>query len=199
MELSLIAPPDSPCSLPDEGQMKCYEAAFSLLPAQGKVVELGTFLGYSACVMGALSKGLSKQIVVEAIDTFHGTGEAGWSQFANSLSTGSTEAICRENIKRNELSNIVRVVNSDITQAASLYEDESVDFVFVDASHYYEPVRNDLWLWYPKVKKGGLMGGHDYFEKGDVKKAVDEFLKIINPQIENFQLFETSFLFTKKA
>lgn len=199
MELNLITPENSPCGLPDEGQLKCYETVFSVLPTNAKAVELGTFLGYSACVMGALVKGLNKQIVIEAIDTFGGTGEAEWSQFARNQPGGSTEDICRQNIQRNGLSNFVRVINQDITKAASQYSDESLDFVFVDASHDYESVRNDLWTWYPKVKKGGLMAGHDYSENClGVKLAVDQFLNIISPQIENFQVMKTTFLFRKK-
>jgi predicted O-methyltransferase YrrM len=58
--------------------------------------------------------------------------------------------------------------------------DESLDFVYIDADHTYESVKKDLSLWIPKVRKGGVVMGHDYFDgeyKGfnfGVKKAVDE-------------------------
>ena len=50
-----------------------------------------------------------------------------------------------------------------------------LDFVFIDASHKYEMVKADIEAWYPKVKSGGILGGHDYCtaEPG-VMKAVDE-------------------------
>ena len=65
--------------------------------------------------------------------------------------------------------------------AEPLFEDESLDFVFIDAGHRYKSVKLDLDLWEPKVKKGGLLVGHDYDGRRDkkgtwgVKKAVDEY------------------------
>jgi len=64
---------------------------------------------------------------------------------------------------------------------ASLFEDESFDFVFIDACHYYEYVKADIEAWAPKVRQGGIVSGHDYNSwrerKGPygVKKAVDEY------------------------
>ncbi len=58
------------------------------------------------------------------------------------------------------------------------FDDESIDFLFLDASHQYEDVMADLSKWWPKIKKGGYLAGHDYYnnpEWGGVKKAVDEF------------------------
>ena len=75
--------------------------------------------------------------------------------------------------------------------AANLFQDGTLDFVYIDASHDYENVKIDLQTWYPKVKPGGVFAGHDYldgtihFNDGEgkyagaahygVKRAVDEF------------------------
>ncbi len=48
------------------------------------------------------------------------------------------------------------------TQAASLFEDNSLDFVYIDGNHAYEWVKEDIQTWWPKLKKGGLFAGHDY-------------------------------------
>jgi predicted O-methyltransferase YrrM len=47
-------------------------------------------------------------------------------------------------------------------EAAATYEDSSLDFVFIDADHSYESVREDIIAWWPKVKAGGIISGHDY-------------------------------------
>lgn len=47
-------------------------------------------------------------------------------------------------------------------EAAGLVPDASQDFVFIDADHRYEAVLEDIALWRPKVKPGGLLCGHDY-------------------------------------
>jgi len=60
--------------------------------------------------------------------------------------------------------------------ASKLYTDNSIDFIYIDASHDYENVKNDLIHWYPKVKIGGVIAGHDYYRE-EVKRAVDEFFK----------------------
>jgi len=57
------------------------------------------------------------------------------------------------------------------------FADNSLDFVYVDGNHAYDFVRRDMEFYYPKIKKGGLLAGHDYDIKS-VKKAVDEFAKI---------------------
>ncbi len=52
-----------------------------------------------------------------------------------------------------------------------------VDFVFVDGDHRYEWVSSDLAFYWPKVRAGGVLCGHDYVNTGDcqVARAVDEF------------------------
>lgn len=50
----------------------------------------------------------------------------------------------------------------------------TLDFIFIDGDHTYESVCRDLKLYYPKMKKGAIFGGHDYSLKS-VRMAVDNF------------------------
>lgn len=43
-----------------------------------------------------------------------------------------------------------------------LFKDESLDFIYIDGNHKYDYVVEDINLWFPKVKRGGLVMGHDY-------------------------------------
>ncbi len=63
-------------------------------------------------------------------------------------------------------------------EAVKDFEDESCDIVFLDMDHIYEGIKLDIELWLPKVKRGGILAGHDYICEGypDVKIAVDELL-----------------------
>lgn len=63
-------------------------------------------------------------------------------------------------------------------EAVDIFDDESLDFVYIDGNHQYRFVMEDMTLYYPKVKKGGLFSGHDYVPKpGRVFEAVNKFCK----------------------
>ena len=47
-------------------------------------------------------------------------------------------------------------------EAVKKFADESLDFIFIDAEHTYEGVKEDLNAWYSKIKQGGLISGHDF-------------------------------------
>lgn len=60
------------------------------------------------------------------------------------------------------------------------FEDESLDFIFIDGLHSYEQVLKDCENYYPKIKKGGLFSGHDYRVIDSVNRAVNEFADKVN-------------------
>jgi hypothetical protein len=73
-------------------------------------------------------------------------------------------------------------------EAASSFEPESLDWVYVNGDHTYEGVKTDLEAYYPLLKRGGLLAGDDYglvdrWNWG-VTPAVDEFAH--NGQLQTF-------------
>jgi len=42
------------------------------------------------------------------------------------------------------------------------FEDVGYDFVYIDGNHDYDCVKQDIELYYPKVRSGGILGGHDF-------------------------------------
>jgi hypothetical protein len=83
-------------------------------------------------------------------------------------------------------SSIIWRLRSD--EAVHLFADQCLDFIYIDGSHVYEDVSQDLRIWYPKVKPGGLFCGHDYSGNcPGVVRAVDQFLRFNNL---NFSLTE---------
>jgi hypothetical protein len=61
-------------------------------------------------------------------------------------------------------------------EAAKLYPNASLDFVFLDAAHDYDNFRSDVIAWLPKVKPGGWIGGHDYTWNEGIRRACNEML-----------------------
>ena len=47
-------------------------------------------------------------------------------------------------------------------QAAKMFDDGSLDFVYLDGNHAPEAIREDMAAWLPKVKKGGIFCGDDF-------------------------------------
>jgi len=70
-----------------------------------------------------------------------------------------------------------RLIRKSSVEAANDFKAGSLDFVFIDANHTYESVKQDIEAWFPKVRKGGVISGHDYcvYQDFGVIQAVDEF------------------------
>mgnify|MGYP006279385369 CR=1 FL=1 len=87
---------------------------------------------------------------------------------------GAYRAVVKIASEHGKRGQVIRAFSKD---AARQFEAHSLDYVFIDAEHTYEGVREDILCWLPKVKKGGWIGGHDYGNHPKfpgVKKAVDE-------------------------
>ena len=82
-----------------------------------------------------------------------------------------------------------QVFASASVEQAEQWADEVMDFVFIDADHFYESVKADLRAWWPKVRVGGIAAGHDYNGMGDrrkgwgVKRAVTDFFEVLKLEV----------------
>lgn len=71
----------------------------------------------------------------------------------------------------------VTIERTTSLDAAAHYENEYFDFIYIDGNHTYKHCKNDLNVWWGKVKRGGILSGHDYINIRDfgVIQAVEEF------------------------
>ena len=67
------------------------------------------------------------------------------------------------------------MVRAKSEAASHMFEDNSLDFVYIDANHAYDYVAQDINLWYPKVKPGGYISGHDYLSYIDYNNPNENF------------------------
>lgn len=54
------------------------------------------------------------------------------------------------------------------TDAAKDFHKESIDYVYIDARHDYCGVKADIEHYWPIVKPGGIIAGHDYNENSEI-------------------------------
>jgi hypothetical protein len=86
--------------------------------------------------------------------------------------------------------NNVEIHKTDSVESANLFEDEYFDFIYIDTDHSYETTKAELNAFSKKIKSGGFISGHDYFQVGisngfsyGVMSAVHEFVVINNWQL----------------
>jgi hypothetical protein len=92
-----------------------------------------------------------------------------------------------------DLATIIRKTSMD---AVKDFRNRSLDFVYIDGNHHFLHAVPDMWYWSSKVKSGGIVSGHDYFDTAPdsrnsichVKTAVDAYVKLNN--IENWWIIE---------
>jgi hypothetical protein len=71
-------------------------------------------------------------------------------------------------------------------ETAKKFEDNSLDWVYIDGDHSYEAVMDDITVWIAKVKPGGIIAGDDYIKSDrdkrfyDVVNAVNDYVEIHN-------------------
>jgi hypothetical protein len=87
-----------------------------------------------------------------------------------------------ESVLKEFASTRVVVLRATSVDGTRHFKDGSLDFVYIDADHRYKYIKEDLVVWHPKVKSGGIFAGHDYLNIKvphvvDVKRAVDEFVE----------------------
>ncbi len=90
----------------------------------------------------------------------------------NQQDQDSTKAGMIKRINKHPKKDKVEFIFKPSIEAAKHIPDNSLDYVYIDGDHSYKAVKEDLDAWYPKVKKGRFLGGHD---RHRVEKAIREF------------------------
>lgn len=149
-----------------------YRRLVAEIPDGGRFVEVGCWLGRSIGAFAEFSMEAEKAIHITAVDTF--AGEPANPEHAAILSTygGSVSKPFEENLKALGIRDIVHICICDSATASEWFP-TIADAVFIDADHREEFVARDIAAWWPNVKEGGILCGHDYDEPG-VKAAVNK-------------------------
>ena len=155
-------------------------------------VEIGTFLGQSTSYMCQLIKDSGKDIKFDSIDLFwpieHAVRNYKNSGHPKEFNQYLSDLLKEYDLRAPDVINhplrilgvqeYVNLITCDEKYAHRLYDDNSLKFVWIDGDHGKDIVYNDLKNFWPKIKKGGYIGGDDiHYEEvlDDVKKFSKEY------------------------
>lgn len=147
-----------------------YSAAARELPHGSSIVEVGAWLGRSTSFLATEIHNYGKSMKLYVVDHWRGSVDE-WDMIADATSMNVADLFNKNMVGLEYIPICGSSVNS-----ADLFKDGSIEFVFLDGSHDRESVLDDIAAWAPKVKRGGILAGHDYnrIDSPQVIEAVDK-------------------------
>lgn len=140
-----------------------------------RIAEIGCWVGVSTVALATVAKSVKGKVF--AIDWFKSNAE---STIENTGYYYNIKNIFEENIREQKVDEHIKIIPKTSIEASMSFPDNYFDFIFIDADHRYSMFKQDLIAWYPKVKVGGIIAGHDcdvplkdYFDLGQKYKEKD--------------------------
>ncbi|WP_437610266.1 class I SAM-dependent methyltransferase [Sorangium sp. So ce834] len=147
----------------------------------GAMVEVGSWKGLSTAYVGRLAA--RHGVALHCVDTWDGSSDAYDERYRALLAAEDVPGAFRANMEA--LGIRPHLLRMPSTDAAARFADASLDLVFLDGSHDRAAVLADLEAWWPKLKPGGVLGGHDHNEEhAGVVDATAHFMSVAGRRIE---------------
>lgn len=140
--------------------LRSSQAAYGLVPliqALGDnitCIEIGVNLGFNSYMLLENCSNISKLIGIDHYKEYQD-----WEGYIDQNMQDLVWNIFHENISA--LGPKFVLIKESSADAAKDIDDESIDFIFIDADHSMRAVLQDLDNYYPKLKPGGVISGHD--------------------------------------
>lgn len=126
-------------------------------------VEVGVWKGHSISYLANLLRG--REVTIYAVDLFEDT-LAFTDNEELQKDVKIIDQLYNQTLQETNTRHLITDIKDFSHKAADRFEDKSVDFVFIDASHEYVDFKMDMQAWLPKIKPGGMISGHDYGRLG---------------------------------
>ncbi len=159
---------------PDEG--KWYEERAKEL-SNGWIVEIGCWKGLSTSYLAPVLVGKPQRLW--CIDNWEGSKDQYAEFYKELLVKSEKEGIpvpeqFQENLKTLEIP--YKLLQMPSMEAVKQFKNNSCSLVFIDASHDYSSVKDDLNAWWLRVSIGGILAGHNYSKDfPELIRAIKEF------------------------
>ena len=119
-------------------------------------VEIGTGTGTNALTLTRNNPEM-KLYCIDAWKIYDGLHDYPSDEFLQAY----YELACRR-LKPHKNVEFIRKLSMD---AVNMFDDESLDFVYIDANHEWPFVTQDIFYWAKKVRPNGIVSGHDYLKE----------------------------------
>ena len=116
-----------------------------------------------------------------AVDPWHAIDDHVYVDITNTTPEGHERNYRETAARLARFGDRAQLLRMTSAEAAPCFPDRSLDFVYIDGNHSFAACAEDIALWWPKVRSGGILAGHDYLDcrlpEGGfgVKSAVDAF------------------------
>lgn len=121
------------------------------------------------------------RIMLNRINGLHLTCVDPWEAYGkhNQAKIDALYDRAMDKLKRFRNNERVTIIRKRSMDALNDIPDKSLDFVYIDGLHYFNWVMPDIIFWAEKVRKHGIVAGHDYYQfyRGGVTTAVDAYTK----------------------
>ena len=147
------------------GYSQYYQRIADELPSGCNVVEVGCADGISAIYLAQELHKRNKTFKLYMIDNMdYGKYEQMKTIYTNIIKSG--------------LGEYIEVIPKDSVTASKDFNDGYIDFLFLDSSHEYQETKDSIHAWFPKIKDGCILSGHDFIGHPEVYKAVTETIPL---------------------
>lgn len=135
-------------------------------------IEIGSWLGRSAALMGVEIINSGKPIALHCVDPWiDGGPDLRETKYLEELGGQSPFELFKVNVK--PVNRVIIPHQCTSVEASNEFADGIIDFIMIDGDHSYEAVKADIAAWMPKMKRKSVISGDDYMWPG-VKQAVEE-------------------------
>lgn len=171
-------PPKIAASMTRQEGNVLYSLATKRAKKDTVFVEIGSWSGHSTSMIASAIKALGGHL--SCVD--HWKGSEG-TELLKLAKDNNVYEIFANNMKGSGLWDYITPLVMSSKEAVAKFEDKSIDFLFLDGDHRYEQFKEDLVMWLPKMKVGGIICGHDcdgYYSKAsfELKELLDTHLGV---------------------
>ena len=160
------------CGFSQNDLFALYKKIVEKFPSGSHFVEVGSFLGKNASFMAVEIINSGKLIKLDCVDHWREPEEHRDNDEIN------IDNLYEEFLKNIEpVKGVIKPMKMNSVEASRLYKPDSLDFIFIDASHDEQSVKKDLTHWMPRLKENGVIAGDDVDNEG-VANAVKWFFDI---------------------